>query len=186
MKLNATNRSIEQTKEAKRLRRDGRIPAVVYNRGKDSEAITIDSAEFEAHLRKIPKGRLPTSVFTLVGENGKEKKVVVKDIQYHVITYSVTHLDFEELTEKVPVSVKVPIECTGAVDCVGVKQGGVLRTVMRHVRVKCLPKDIPDCFLVNVADLELMGAKRLKDVAIPQTIRLLAHLNDVAVIVAKR
>lgn len=186
MKLHVTKRSIEQKKEAKRLRRDGNIPAVVYNRGKESEAITVVGNEFNSNLRKIPKGRLPTSVFSLVGEDGKEKKVVVKDIQYHVISYDVVHLDFEVLNDKEPVTVKVPIECTGVIDCVGVKQGGVLRTVMRHVRVRCLPRDIPDCFYVNVADLEMMGSKRLKHVTIPQTIRLMADLNDVAVIVAKR
>lgn len=186
MKLHVTKRSNKVKNEAKRLRRSGKIPVVVYNRGKESDAFTIDAGEFGALLRKIPKGRLPTTVFILHGENGKEQRAIVKDIQYHVTTYDIQHLDFATLSDNEPVSLKVPIECTGVVDCVGVKQGGVLRTVMRHVRVKCLPKDIPDSFTVNVADLEMMGTKRLKHISIPQTVRMLAGENDVAVIVAKR
>ncbi len=181
-----TKRSNEKKNEAKRLRRAGKIPVVVYNRGKEADAVSIDAGEFGALLRKIPKGRLPTTVFFLVGEDGKERKAIVKDIQYHVTTYDILHLDFATLSDDVAVSLKVPIECSGVVDCVGVKQGGVLRTVMRHVRVKCLPKDIPESFTVNVTDLEMMNSKRLKHISIPQTIRLLADQNDVAVIVAKR
>jgi large subunit ribosomal protein L25 len=186
MKLHVTKRSNEQRNEAKRLRREGKIPAVVYNRGKESDAVSLEAAAFDALLRKIPKGRLPTTVFSLIGEGGKERRAIIKDIQYHVTTYAIEHLDFEVLSEEVPVSVKVPIECAGVVDCIGVKQGGVLRTVMRHVRVRCLPKDIPSSFVVNVADLEMLNTKRLKHLSIPQTIRLMASENDVAVIVAKR
>lgn len=186
MKLHVTKRSNEQKKEAKRLRRASIIPAVIYNRSKEADSVSIDGGEFDAHFRKIPKGRLPTTVFTLTGEDGKERNAVIKDIQYHPITYAVQHLDFEVLSKDVAVTVKVPIECSGVVDCIGVKQGGVLRTVMRHVRVKCLPKDIPDSFTVNVTDLEMHGSKRLKHITIPQTVRLMASENDVAVIVAKR
>lgn len=186
MKLHVTKRSNEQKNEAKRIRRDGKIPAAIYNRGNDAESVSIDAPEFEAHLRKIPKGRLPTSIFTLMGEDGKEQKAIVKDIQYHVITYAIQHLDFEVLHDNVNVTLKVPIECSGVIDCVGVKQGGVLRTVTRHVKVRCLPKDIPEAFTVNVSDLEIMNSKRLKHLNIPQTLRLMAHENDVAVTVAKR
>ncbi len=186
MKLNVTNRSNEQKREAKRLRRDGRIPAALYKRGEQSETIAVDDHEFKAHLRSIKKGHLSTSIFTLVGEDGKEKRAIVKDIQYHVTTYAILHLDFEELVEDVSVNIKVPIECTGVVDCVGIKLGGVLRTVLRHLQVRCLPKDIPSCFYIDVKELKLLEKRRLKQMTIPETVRPLMDLNEVAVVIAKR
>lgn len=186
MKLQVTKRSNEQKNEVKRLRRDGKIPAVIYGHDGKSATATVDRREFETCLRKIQKGHLSTTIFELEGEDGKNLKAIVKDIQYHVTTYAILHLDFEQLTDKVPVSIKVPIECQGVIDCVGVKLGGVLRTVMRQVKIRCLPKDIPACFWVDVKDLGMMETKRLKDIKIPETIKLMASTEDVAVIVAKR
>ncbi len=69
--------------------------------------------EFASYLRNIKPGHLPTSTFTLVDETGKERQVLIKDIQYEITTYDVTHLDFEELLMDQKINVKVPIECTG-------------------------------------------------------------------------
>ncbi len=102
------------------------------------------------------------------------------------MNYSVIHLDFEELHSDVPVTVKVPIEMTGVVDCIGVKLGGILRQVIRHVKVRCLPKDIPSCFYLDVKSLDLRQSRRLNDLEIPETLRPLVDLNEVAVLIAKR
>ncbi len=112
--------------------------------------------------------------------------MILKDIQYDPTNYSIIHLDFEELLDDVPVNVKVPIECTGVVDCTGVKLGGILRQVIRHLRVRCLPKDMPSFFQVDVKAMGIMDVKRLADLNIPQTVRPLADMNEVAVVIAKR
>jgi len=186
MKLHFIARSAERKNDAKRLRREGKITAVIYSEGKVGENIAIDGAAFQGVLRQIVKGRLSTTSFTLVGVDGRERKAIIKDIQYNVVNYDVVNLDFEELHEERPVSVKVPIECLGRGDCVGVKQGGVVRQVIRHVQVRCLPQFIPSCFEINVADLNLRQTRRLADIPWSESVRPLANLQEVAVVIVKR
>ena len=73
----------------------------------------------------------------------------------------------------------------GVVDCSGVKQGGMLRQIIRHIEVECFPKDIPTHFDMDVRDLNLMHSRRLKDLKLPSTVRPLSRLGEVAVVVSK-
>ncbi|MBS4163495.1 50S ribosomal protein L25 [Candidatus Protochlamydia amoebophila] len=186
MKLKAILRTGKSKSEINRLRREGMIPAVLYVRGKEGETLAINSAEFNSYLRRVKSGHLPTTIFTLVDEKGSERRVLVKDIQYAITTYQVMHLDFEELIDDHKINVKVPIECTGTVDCVGVKLGGVLRQVIRHARIRCLPKDMPSFFELDVQELGLKQSKRLKDINIPETVRPLIDMNEVVAVIVKR
>lgn len=186
MKLGVSYRSGERKSEAKRLRREKKIPAIIYSNGKAGEMIAVDAIEFQKILNKIKKGHLSTTKIALVDEKGKERSVIVKEIQYHVTTYNIIHLDLEELHDDVKVNVNVPIECTRVADCVGVKLGGVLRPVIRHLRVNCLPKDIPESFKMDVAEMGVNDVKRLSDFNIPSTVRPMMKLNQVAIAVVKR
>lgn len=186
MKLNIIERSHKKKRESNRIRRRGDIPAVLYGHGTDSQIITIKGPEFSAALREIPKGRLSTTVFTLTNEKGKEYQAIVKDIQYHSTTYDIVHLDFEVLEKDIRVNVKVPIECTGVIDCIGVKLGGVLRRVIRYIKVNCPPDQIPSFFELNVKDLGIRQYLKLADLTIPENVRPLAPLDEVAVVIAKR
>lgn len=184
MKLTISKRSTEKSKNSQ-LRREGNIPAVLYSKGEAGENIVIQGKEFTALMKQINAGCLATTIFTLQ-LNDKEIRAIVKDIQYNITTYAVIHLDFEELIDDVPVSINVPLQCTGVVDCVGIKLGGNLRQVIRAVKVRCLPKDIPSEFQIDVKDLGMGQSRRLSDIALPSGVRPLAALKEVAVVIAKR
>lgn len=186
MKLQVMKRSAEKKCEAKKLRREGFIPAILYVKEKAGEPISVKASEFGAFLRNVRPGHLPTSIFILVDETGKERRVLVKDIQYNIINYHVSHLDFEELLDDHKINVKIPIECTGQVECMGIKLGGVLRQVIRHVRVRCLPAHIPASFELDVRELGLRQSKRLADIQMPETVRPLANLEEVVAVIVKR
>ena len=187
MKLNVISRTAGKKSASKQLRRAGQIPAVVYMRGKETaENIAVKISEFESVLRQVQPGRLSTLIFTLVDEKGKVHRVLLKEIQYHVTKYNVIHLDFEELVDNVPVNVKVPIECVGIVDCVGIKLGGVLRQVIRYLKVRCLPQNIPSAFTLDIRNLGQRETRRLMDLDIPETVRPLTDLNEVAIAIVKR
>lgn len=186
MKLKLLKRDSLKKSETKKIRREGDIPAVIYVKGKATDAIAVNGPEFNALLRTVQPGRLSTAVFSLADEKGKTRRAILKEIQYAPTTYNVQHLDFEELFDDAPVSVKVPIECIGVADCVGIKLGGFLRQVIRYIRVRCLPKDIPQAFLADVKNMAMYETKRLGDLDIPQTVRPLADLNEVAIVIAKR
>lgn len=186
MKLRTEKRTSDRKNDAKKCRREGLIPAVLYVRGNPSETIAVDEAELQALMRSVQKGRLSTTKISLVEEGGKTRQVIIKDIQYNVTTYRVIHLDFEELLDDVKVNVNIPIEFTGVVDCVGIKLGGVLRQVIRHLRVQCLPKDMPENLEMDVRNMSLKDAKKLKELNIPSLLRALANLEEVCVVIAKR
>jgi len=186
MKLQTVQRAAKSKGEVNKLRREGYIPAVLYMRGKEGETLAVKSAEFNAFLRGVKPGHLPTTVFTLTDDKGRERRVLVKDIHYEITTYAIQHLDFEELLDDHKLNVKIPIECTGVADCVGIKLGGVLRQVIRHVRIRCLPKDMPTQFELDIRELGLRQSKRLSDIAIPETVRPLVPLNEVVAVIVKR
>ena len=185
MKLTATVRASTKKSDMKQARREGKIPAIFYSTGEHNQQLIVDAAEFNAILRQIKPGRLSTTVFSIV-INGTTKKAIIKDIQYQLTTYRVSHIDFKELVDNVSVSLKVPIECVGVAECIGVKLRGFLHQPMRHVNVECLPEHIPSQFEINVENLEISQSKRLSDIVLPKGVKLLARMDEVVVAVSKR
>ncbi|MCP5469328.1 MAG: 50S ribosomal protein L25 [Chlamydiales bacterium] len=185
MELTVTSREKGKKSEAKRIRRAGNIPAVLYSKGEAGVEIEVDGNEFKKILNHVPTGTLSSKVFTLTLD-GKKRKALVKDIQYHVTTYNIVHMDFIELFDDVPVTLNIPVRCVNTVDCAGVKLGGVIRQVIRQMRVRTLPKNIPDSFELDVKAMTLGQAKRLNEIAIPDGVSAVDTLDNVAVVIARR
>lgn len=185
MKLTITPRSAKAKGEIKQIRRKGNIPAVVYAPGEKAESIEVNGAEFGALVREIKAGHLPTSVFTLVIGN-KEVKAIIKDIQYNMINYKVSHIDFEKLSDKVLITVNVPVTCAGIVDCVGIKLGGFLRQVYRTVSVECLPGVMPKEFVIDIRELGIGQSRRLSDIPMPKGVKPLEDMKKVLVVIGKQ
>lgn len=185
MKLKVSKRAGEKKSELTQLRFAGDIPAVVYNIGKPGDKITVNGSEFAAAIRSLKKGYLPTTIFELDVE-GKSSRAIVKDIQYHPTTYRVSHLDFQVLDDKKEVEVRVPVTFAGVADCVGVKLGGFVRQVIHHVKVRCLPKDIPADFTLDIRALEIGQSMRVGDIDMGEAIRSLVPAKEIIVVIAKR
>ena len=186
MKLVVKPRFSQKKSEVKQIRSVGDIPAVIYSLKKEPVSLTVNGQEFDAILRQMQPGHLPVTVFTL-NDGTKECQAIIKEIQYHVITYKVSHIDFEELIDGVNVNVKVPVNCIGTMECVGVKLGGVVRQVMRHVRVKCQPKHSPSQFNVDVKNANIGNSLRISDLqGITSDVTVLAKDHDVVAVIAKR
>ena len=186
MKLNYVERTAQKKSNSKMLRNTGFFPAVIYAKGHNPKHVAINAGEFSALVRSVIPGRLATTSIELIDDKGAATKALLKDIQYHPTTYNVLHVDFEILCEGSEINVKVPIEYVGAAECSGVKLGGVLRPVIRSLRVRCLPKDIPNSFPLDVKNLNMRESRRLSDLSISAGIRPLADLKQVAVVIAKR
>jgi large subunit ribosomal protein L25 len=185
MKLNVSSRTGDKSSDVKSLRRQGDIPAVLYSSGQSGEKITVKGEEFKAILRYLKSGHLATTKFVLnIGKS--EKTAIIKGIQYNPTSYSVDHLDFQVLDDKVPVTVKVPVTLTGVAECVGEKLGGFLRPITRFIPVECLPSDMPKEFAIDVRNLGVFESKRLKDIELPKGVKLLISPEEVLVVVSKR
>ncbi|SGW50745.1 50S ribosomal protein L25 [Chlamydia abortus] len=185
MELVVTSRETDKKSLLKKIRQTGGIPAVIYSGGKSLANIVVDAHVFSKFLSSLESGALSSTIFSLSYE-GRTIKALVKDIQYHVTSYRVIHLDFEELIEDRDVKLKIPIRCINAVDCVGVKLGGSLRQVIRALRVVCKPKDIVPYLELDVRSLGLSQTRKLSDIQIPAGLRPITPLEEVAVTVSRR
>lgn len=185
MKLTAAKRKGKTKGETNKIRREGDIPAILYGNKIENQNVSVNGSEYRAILRSVKQGGLSTTMFELELD-GKKLKAIVKHVQYHPTTYEILHLDFLLLDDHKEVNIKVPIRFTGKDACAGVKQGGVLRQVIRNVKVRCLPKKIPVEFFLDVKDIGMMGSKKLSELSLPEGVVPVANMSEVVAIVAKR
>jgi large subunit ribosomal protein L25 len=186
LSLKITKRDTSKKSFAKDIKKRGDIPAVVYADGVEPQAITVSGVEFKQHLDRVTPGHLPTTIFTF-DLDGKSVQALIKDIQYNIITYAVEHIDFQLLHADKPINVKVPIQFVGASECPGVKSGGVIRTVIRHFRLRCVsPSAIPNCVQLDVSKLHLKQSVRLSGIVLPEGVTPLVDTKEVAAVIVKR
>jgi large subunit ribosomal protein L25 len=160
--LEATARESFGKNEARRTRRDGKVPAVLYGEGKDATAISVEPRALLKILHS-EAGANTLIQLKLAGQSA-DTRVLVKDFQLDPITHQVLHADFHRVALDKAIQVNVPITVKGVPH--GVKQqGGVLEYVRREVVVSCLPLDIPEHIELTVDDLMLHQGIRLRDVA---------------------
>ncbi len=186
MKLAIHKRNAGKKGENNKLRREGNIPAILYQDKGPGVPVQVKADEIKSVLRNIKAGLLSTTVFELAEAGSKSHKAIIKEIQYNVASYDVEHIDFALVSADKPVTVNVPIQMTGVADCAGVKLGGFLRQTIRTLKVSCLPKDIPQEFTVDVRDLGIGQSKKLSEIDLPSNVRPVGKMNEVAVIVGKK
>ncbi len=185
MKLSVFPRATEKKSDTKKLRRQGQVPGVLYGLEKTNENVYFQLDQLQAIFRQLAPGMLATTLFELEAE-GKTHKAVIKEIQYHPASYAVLHLDFALVSDEKPVTVNVPIQVVGLADCAGIKLGGFMRQAIRSLKVSCLPKDIPQAFILDVREMDLGHSKTLADLSVPEGVRPLARMKEVAVVIAKK
>ena len=160
--LDVEKRASHGKNEARRLRASGRIPAVVYGsrKGKVLDAVPV-AVDPKAVMRILHSESGANTLITLKLD-GTESRVMVKEYQLDPVTHKLLHADFFELAMDRAITVTVPIAVKG--EPKGVKQqGGLLDFVTRDVQVQCLPTDIPERIDVDVSELMLHEAIRVRD-----------------------
>jgi large subunit ribosomal protein L25 len=167
--VEAKPRASRGKNEARRTRRSGLIPAVVYGAFKDAVSVTVNPKD----ISKIIHSKTGhNSIFDLDIAGIEKTPVMVADEQYDPIKSNLLHIDLRriDLTRKLRVS--VPIHTTG--DAKGVKQqGGVLDVVTRQVEIECVPDDIPNQFDVDVTELMIGNAIRVSELPVKEGVRVL-------------
>jgi large subunit ribosomal protein L25 len=162
----------------RRLRQSGTIPAVVYGGGKDPVAIQVDEKMMRDFLH-VPGSE--NTVFLLqLGETGKSRHAMIRDLQIDTISRQISHIDFQRVLMDEKVRVEVPITLNGLPD--GVKnQGGVLDFVTREIEIECLPGDIPAEFVVDVSALGVGQHIEAGAIALAKGIELISEPTRVLV-----
>ncbi len=150
---------------SRRLRREGKIPAIIYGH-KIPKAIAVDQKEF----RQKFKNSSASTILTLnVGK--KKYEILVKGLQEDLLKGSITHIDFFELERGKTLRTKVPVHVKGAAK--GVREGGLLEQRIHELEIECLPKDIPEFIAVNIDDLVIGEAIHVGDLDISPNVKVL-------------
>jgi large subunit ribosomal protein L25 len=177
-KLNVQLRTDRRKTASGRLRRGGKIPAIVYGHT-EPLAISVDAHEFRTAFRRITEN----TVVQLTMPEGVHE-VLVKDFQQDHLTGRIVHLDFYEFEKGKALKTRVPIQLTGAP--AGVKEGGILETLMRELEVECLPKDLPEIITLDISELALNHSIHVRDLPLAEGVKPLNSLEQVVCVVAVR
>lgn len=159
--LEAVRRDRFGKNEAGRLRREGRIPAVLYGEARDAQSIAVDP---KALLRILRSQSGVNTLISLQLDGAAATRVLVKEYQVHPMGRNLLHADFYAVAMDKVLRVTVPVHLTG--EARGVKtEGGILDFVHRDVVIECLPGDIPEHLTVDVSELGLHDGVRVRDLA---------------------
>lgn len=159
---------------ARALRRQGRIPAILYGPAKESLLLTVEKAELALALKNRSVGQI---VLNLIIQNGKESKhtAMIKELQTHPVTRNYFHIDFYEVAMDRKITVNVPVIPTGTAK--GVELGGVLQIVRRELEVMCLPTNIPKAFEIDTTDLDIGDSIHVEDIPHDEDVEIPADVN---------
>jgi large subunit ribosomal protein L25 len=171
--LEAQPRTPGTKNDARRVRRAGRIPAVVYGAGKSAVPVAVDPRQVSRILHSETGHN---SVFDLALDGEKSKAMIV-DWQYEPIKGSLLHIDLKRIAMDQKLRVNVPIELIG--EPAGVKQqGGLLEQIVREVEIECLPADIPNVIELNVAELVFGVVLRVADLPKNDKVKLVTDADQ--------
>src|SRR5450432_732972 len=179
--LKAYPRSQVQRAEVKKLRAAGRVPATIYGRLAKPQNLEVNSKEFSDLIHHSASENL---LVDLSVENDVRAKrlALVQEIQHHPLDGKVLHVDFHEVAETEKVTVQVPVETTG--EAVGVKTGGgTLEHILFKLKVRSLPKDLPEQIVLDVTALEIGKSIHLGDIKAPEGVEIIGdkHITVIAV-----
>ena len=156
----------------RKLRRAGRVPAVVYGHGKASVSLTFDPKSLESILKTSDAG-----VNTLIGLEGDSviagKTVLVKELQRDPIHGSLVHADLFEVDPEEKIAVSVPVHVVGMAE--GITMGGILDHALREIELECLPSAIPDAIELDVTSLKLGESIHVRDLTVAEGISVRTH-----------
>ncbi len=154
---------------SRRLRHQGKVPAIIYGAGRPPRSITFDHNRV---LHELENESFYSSVLNIkVGD--KSQAAIVKDIQRHPSKRQIQHMDLQRILADQVIRMNVPIHLVGADVAVGVKEGGGTVSQMRNdVEVVCLPKDLPEYLDLDISELELDGLMYLTDIKLPEGVEI--------------
>ncbi|MES1176066.1 MAG: 50S ribosomal protein L25 [Myxococcales bacterium] len=179
IKVSASRRDGNGKGAARRLRGEGRIPAVAYGKSLPTQQIAVPPEAIKAVLASA-WGR--NTVVNLDVEGKQALTVLLSDFQYHPMSRALLHADFVQIHMDQPVNVEVPLELTGK--AAGVVAGGTLRQVFRKLPIRCLPGLIPVKVVHDVTSLAEDGHVAAQDLALPEgvSVRLPAEQTVASIV----
>ena len=161
---------------SRRLRHEGKVPAILYGDTKKPQSLILDHNEVIQHLEHEA---FYSQVLTLVA-NGKKQRAILRDIQRHPWKPKVMHMDFQRINSRKKLHTSVPLHFINEDVCVGFKEGGIISHQINELEVSCLPKDLPEYIEVDVAALDIGSSLHISEITLPEGVEsvALSHGED--------
>ena len=166
---------------SRRLRHDGKVPAILYGGHADARTLTLNHQKL---LIMLDNERFYSTILNLkLGD--KKQAAILKDVQRHPFKNAILHIDFQRVEENEKIRISIPLHFTGAAVSPGVKsQGGIVSHMRNETEVSCLPKDLPEFIEVDISGLGLNESIHLSQLKIPEGVTLVELAKDDAAVVA--
>jgi len=169
--LTAFPRTLTRRVGAKKLRTSGRVPGVIYARAKTPQNLEVDRRTLQDLIHHSASENMLLDL-TIDGDGRPKRLALLQEVQHHPLTGGLLHVDLHEVDENEKVTVLVPVEPSG--EAVGVKTGGgVLEHVLFKVKVRALPKDLPEAILVDVSNLSIGQSVHIGEIKSPEGVEIL-------------
>jgi len=168
--LNVQSRSELRRNRVKKLRASGVLPGVLYGCSQDPKPLAVCAKDFE----KMLKHSASENVLVDLSVDGGNHLALIQEVQHHPLTGNPLHVDFRAVVEDEPVIISVPIEPKG--EAYGVKnEGGLLEHVLFNIKVKALPKDLPEVIHVDVTEMHSGQTLHLGEIPLPDNVEVIGE-----------
>jgi large subunit ribosomal protein L25 len=174
--LSAKNRQEAGSASSRKIRRSGRIPAVLYGRSGKAISLDLDALEFLRGTKNISE-----STIVKVEVDGKSYDAFVKAAQRNIIDGNLLHVDFYEVESGRALRAKVSLHISG--NPIGVREGGILEKPLHEIEVECLPKDLPERIEVDVSTLNVNQSLHVRDIKLGDGVKLISAPDQVVALV---
>lgn len=174
-KLDVKSRDAEGSRAARRLRRSGRVPGVLYGGGGDSVGFDVDARDLRLALAKAG------AVLDLSIDGAKATPVVLKEAQRDPVRGETVHIDLLRVRLDQAIHAVVPLELLGTDDAPGVKEGGILEQIIRELNVEALPTAIPESIVHEVSEMQIGDTLGLEAIQMPDGVALLDEVEEAIV-----
>jgi large subunit ribosomal protein L25 len=166
IKISAQTRNHAGRNEVKKLRAEGRIPAVIYGSSQTPVNLQVGAREMSNVLAHATGEQLLVELEIADGASVSHKLALIKEVQHHPVRSTILHVDFHAVSATEKLHAHVTVETVG--ESVGVKTyGGRLELLLHSIEVECLPKDLPEIIKIDVSSLNVGAAIHLRDVQLP-------------------
>jgi len=163
---------------ARAIRREGRIPAIIYGDKSDPQQISVDDKELWMQVRK---GQFLNTIYML-DVDGKSERVIPRDIQMHPVRDVPIHVDFLRLGKDAKVTVEVPVNFLNEEDSPGLKRGGVMNVVRHTIELRCVAEAIPERLDADLAGLDIGDSLHVSSITLPEGVELTISDRDFTVV----
>ena len=162
------------TSASRQLRREGRVPAVLYGGARDAVPLSLE----ENRIRKQIENEAFAAHVLIVKVDGEESQTVLKSVHRDPVTGRIMHMDFQRISASSEIHMHVPLHFVNEESCPGKKAGGIVTHLLVEVEVGCLPKDLPEYIEVDMSALQVGDAVHLSELVLPEGVQVMALAHN--------